>query len=116
MIAASVGTWKRPCVCFVGIGLEVLGCQDEVYLVVNLPIRGVPGCCSRQLVGVDCVGKGESVALCELQESPFSVVCLASATFLLLLPSVSTRQDLLWHPIALHYKLGAFVIMLSSCS
>ena len=23
-----------------------------VYLVVNLPIRGIPGCCPRQLVGV----------------------------------------------------------------
>ena len=30
MIAASVGTWKRSCVCFVGAGLEALGCQDEV--------------------------------------------------------------------------------------
>ena len=66
MITANVGTWERSCVCFVDAGLEVLGCQDEVYLVVNLPISCVPGFCSRQLVGVESVGKGESVALCEL--------------------------------------------------
>ena len=57
----------------------MLGCQDKVYLVVNLPIRGIPGCCPRQLVGVDCVGKGESVALCELLDSPSSVICLSNA-------------------------------------
>ena len=79
MIAANVGTWERPCVCFVDAGLEVLGCQDEVYLVVNLPIRRIPGCCHKQLVGVESVGKGESVALCKLSESPSSVVCLSSA-------------------------------------
>ena len=66
MITADVGTWERPCVCFVNAGLEMLGYQDEVYLVVNLPIRGMPGCCPRQLVGVESVGKGESVVLCEL--------------------------------------------------
>ena len=79
MIVASVGTWERPCVCFVDSGLEVLGYQDEVYLVVNLPIRRIPGCCHIQLVGVESVGKGESVALCKLSESPSSVVCFTSA-------------------------------------
>ena len=39
-LIAGVGTWERPCVCFVDAGLETLGCQDEVYLVVNLPIMG----------------------------------------------------------------------------
>ena len=66
MIAANVNTWARPCVCFVDAGLEALGCQDGVYLVANLPIRGMPGCCPRQLMGVESVGKSESVALCEL--------------------------------------------------
>ena len=63
---ANVGTWERSCVCFVDAGLTALGCQDEVYLVVNQPIRGMPSCCPRQLMGVERVGKGESVALCEL--------------------------------------------------
>ena len=56
-MAANVGTWERPCVCFVDAGLEVLGCQDEVYLVVTLPIRGIQGCCPRQLVGVENVAR-----------------------------------------------------------
>ena len=66
MIAAHVGTWERSCVCFVDAGLEALGCQNEVYLAVNLPIRGTPGCCPRQLVGVESVAKGESIALFKL--------------------------------------------------
>ena len=37
MIAAHVGTWERSFVCFVDAGLEALGCQDKVSLVVNLP-------------------------------------------------------------------------------
>ena len=37
------------------LDLEASGCQDEVTLVVNLSIRGVPDCCSRQLVGVESV-------------------------------------------------------------
>ena len=65
MISANVSTWERLCVCFVYTGLEASGCQDEVYLVVNLPIS-MPGSCPGQLVGVESVGKGESVALCEL--------------------------------------------------
>ena len=55
MITASVGAWERSCVYVVDSGLEALGCQDKVYLVVNLPIRGMPDCCSTQLVRV----KGE---------------------------------------------------------
>ena len=66
MIAANVGTWKRPCVCFVDAGLESLGCQNEVYLIVNLPVRGMPRRCPGQLVELESVGKGESVALCVL--------------------------------------------------
>ena len=65
MITASVGIWERSCVCFVDAGLEALRCQDEVYLVVNLPIRGMPGCCPGHLVGVEGVVMGESVDLCE---------------------------------------------------
>ena len=53
MTAANVCTWERSCVCFVDAGLEALGCQDEVYLVVNLPIWGIPGYCPRQLVGME---------------------------------------------------------------
>ena len=58
--------WKDLVFCFVDGGLEALVYQDEVYLVVNLPIRGMLGCCPRRLVGVEGVGKGESVAFCEL--------------------------------------------------
>ena len=65
MIAANIGTREGPSVCLVDAGLEVLGCQDEVYLVVNLPIGGMPGCCPKQLKGLESVGKGESVALCK---------------------------------------------------
>ena len=66
MITASISAWDRSCVCIVDARLETLGCQDEDYPVVNLPARGMPGCCARQLVGVENVGKGVSVALCEL--------------------------------------------------
>ena len=60
MIAANVGTRETLCVCFVDAGLDELGCQDEVYLVLNLPIRGMLVCFSRQFVGVESVGRGES--------------------------------------------------------
>ena len=73
MIAATVGTRERPCVCFVDAELEAFGCQNEVYLVVDLPIR------PRQLVRVERVGKGESVIVCVLKESPSSVVCFSNA-------------------------------------
>ena len=52
MIAASVGTWKGSCFCFVDVGLEALRCWDEAYLVVKLLARVMPGGCSRQLVGM----------------------------------------------------------------
>ena len=51
--------------CFVDAGLEALGCHDEDYLVVNLTIRDMPGCCPRQLGEgwrVESVDKGEPVA------------------------------------------------------
>ena len=86
MIAANVGTWERPCVCFVGAGFEALGCRGEVYLVVNLPILGMPGCCPGKRVRAESVGKGESVALCELYESLSSVICLSNAS----VPTVSS--------------------------
>ena len=63
----------------VDAGLGCVGYQDEVYLIVNLPIRGTPGCCPEQLAGVKSVGKGESVALQKLQESPSFVICLSNA-------------------------------------
>ena len=108
MIAANVGTWERPCVCFVDAETEALGYKDEVYLVVNLPIRGMPGCRSRELVGFS-VGKGESVALCELWESSSSVVCLSkSKIFKLSLPSVGIRQGLLWHSNRLELRVYPF--------
>ena len=53
MITANVGTWERLRIYFVDAGLEALWCQDDVYLVVNLPIRDMPGFCPRQLVGVE---------------------------------------------------------------
>ena len=79
VIAACVGTRERSCVCFVDAGLEALGCRDGVCLVVNLPIRGMPGCCPRQLMGVESVCKSESAALCELWKSSSSVGCLSNA-------------------------------------
>ena len=66
MIAANVGTSERSRVRFVNAGLEALRCQDEGYLVGNLPIMGMPGCCPRQIGRVKSVDKDESVALCEL--------------------------------------------------
>ena len=51
---------------FVDAACEALGSLDEIYLVVKLPIRGMPGCCPRQLVGVESDCKGKSVALCDL--------------------------------------------------
>ena len=66
VIAANVGTLERSCVCCVDAGLEAFECQDEAYLIVHLPIKDMPGCCPRQHVGVESVGKGELVALCEL--------------------------------------------------
>ena len=105
MIAANVGTWERPCVCFVDAGLEVLGCQDEVYLVVNLPIRGMPGHCPRQLEGVESVGKGESVVLCELSESPSLIVCLSNTKFSYSpCPVLVCVRVYFGIPIALNYK------------
>ena len=66
MIATNVGTWKRPCVCFVDAGPEALGVRRKSYLVVNLPTSCMPDCCPRQLVGVGSFGKDVSVDLCEL--------------------------------------------------
>ena len=78
-IAANVGTWERSCVCFVDARLEAFGCQNEGNLDVYLPIRGMPDCYPGQLVGMESVGKGESVALCKLVQSS-SVVCLSNAS------------------------------------
>ena len=113
MIAAIVGTWEWPRVCFVYAGLEALRCPGKVYLVVNLPIRGIPGCCPRHFVGEESVGKGESLAFCELSESPSSVVCLSNAKSsywpCLLLVCVRVYFGI---PIALNYK---YIILVSLC-
>ena len=61
-----------------GLFMKRMVFSVNLYLAVNLPIRGIPGYCPRQLVGVECVGKGVSVALWELK-SPSSVVCLSDA-------------------------------------
>ena len=61
MIVANVGTSERSRIRFVGAGLEALRCQDEGYLVVNLPIMGMPGSYPRQLVRVESVGMGDSL-------------------------------------------------------
>ena len=58
--AENVGTWERSCACFLDAGLEALGCQDEVYLVVNLPIRACQVAVPDNLLGVNSVGKGET--------------------------------------------------------
>ena len=123
MIAANVGTWGRPCVCFVDAGLEALGCQGAVYLVVNLLIRGMPCCCPRQLVRVDSVGKDESVAFCELQESSSSVIFLSKAKFSYCsYPVLVCVRAHFGIQIALNYNytsrsfLEVFALMLLSCS
>ena len=63
MIGASVGTLERSCVCFVDAGLELLWYQGEVYLVVNLTIRGMPGC---YFGSGECWHESELVALYKL--------------------------------------------------
>ena len=114
IIATSVGPWERSCVCCVDPGLEAFGCQDEVYPVLNLSIRGMSGCYPRQFVGVETVGKDESVALCELWKFPSSFVCLSIAKFSYcscpVLVSVCVRTYF-GIPIALNYK---YIIFLGS--
>ena len=65
----------------------------------------MPGCCPRQVGGVVSVGKGESVARCELLESPSSVVCLSNAkpSYCPSLVLVCVRAYF-GIPIALNYK------------
>ena len=84
-----IASWKRSCVCFVDAGLAALGCQDEVYLVVNLPIRGMPGFCPRQLMGMGSVGKGELVVFFSNSNS-LHPLSFAS-------PSVGIHQGLIWY-------------------
>ena len=73
----------------------------------------MPGCCPKQLVGVESVGKGESVALCELSESPSSVVCLSKAKSsycpCLMLVCIRVYFGI---PIALNYK---YILLGSLC-
>ena len=87
MIVASVGTWERPCVCFVDSGLEVLGYQDEVYLVVNLPIRGIPD----NLHGWRVLARVSQWLLGALRVSILCRLSLQCQIFLLSLPSVGKR-------------------------
>ena len=71
MIAATVSIRERSCVCFVDAGLEALGCQDDAYLVMNLPIKGMPA------YGEEECWQG--LALCELWEFASSVIYLSNA-------------------------------------
>ena len=77
MNSAIVGAWESSWFCFPNTGLKRWNVRMD--LLVNLLIKGVPGCCSRKRIGVETVGKSESVVLCELQQSPSSVVCLSNA-------------------------------------
>ena len=105
MIAANVSTWERPCVCFVDAGLEALGCQNEVYLVVNLPIRGMPGCCPRQLVAVEECWQGWVCgSLRTLGVSILRCLSLQCQIFLLSLSSVGMHQAYFGIPVTLNYK------------
>ena len=61
LMVASTRSWSLPKSApgkdfvFALLMLDyALGCEDEVYVVVNLHIRGMPGCCARQLAGVEC--------------------------------------------------------------
>ena len=90
IIATSVGPWERSCVCCVDPGLEAFGCQDEVSLVVNLPIRGIPDCCPRQLVGVESVGKGEPVLFANSRS-------LHPLSFVSAMPNLSTVPAQCWY-------------------
>ena len=51
---------------FVNALREALGCQEEVYLVVNLPSSGMSGTSPAKLWGVESVRKGELLAVSEL--------------------------------------------------
>ena len=64
-------------------------------------------------MGVESVGKSESVALCELSESPCSVVCLSKAksSYCPCLVLVCVRAYF-GIPIALNYK---YIILVSLC-
>ena len=76
------------------------------YRVVNLLIKGITDRCPRQLVEMESVGKGESVALFfELSESPSAVVCLfnAKSSYCLCLVLVYVRVYF-GIPLALNYN------------
>ena len=98
------GKYGQDCHCIdiLTSQLETFGYQDEVNhpVVVNLPIkpfRGIPGCSSRQLVGVKIVSKGETM---DLQTLGVFILCrlsLRCQIFLLSLLSVGMRQGLLLH-------------------
>ena len=108
MIAANVGTGERPCVCFVDAGLEVLGCQNEVYLVVNLPIWGMPGCCPRNLWEQRVLTQVSHGFLRTLEVSIPCRLSLQCQIFLLSLLSVSMHQGLLWHSRHLELQVYFF--------
>ena len=103
ILAANVGTWRRPCVCFVDGRLEAFGCQEEVYLVVNLSIRGMPGCYPRQLLGVESVSKGDSLRT--LRVSLLCRLFLQCQIFLLSVPNVAMCKGLLWHSNRLELQI-----------
>ena len=98
MIAANVGTWERPCVWFLMPDLKRWVVIMKSIWLSTCPIRAMPGCCPRQLVGVESVGKGESVAVCKHQEFSFPVVCLSSSeSSYFLRSSVGMRPGILRH-------------------
>ena len=68
------------------------------WSLVNLLIRGMPGCCPRQVVGGEECWQGWAGG--SFWTLGVSILCrlpLQCQIFLLSLPSVGMRQGLLWH-------------------
>ena len=80
---------------------------------MNLPIRGMSGCCSGQLVGMECVGQGESAAPCNSFKSPPSGVHLSNAkSSYCPCPVLVCGRVYFSIPIALNYK---YILLGSLC-
>ena len=82
-------------------------------MVVNLPITGMTGCCPRQRVGVERVGRVSGWLFAS------SVVCLSNAKFSYCPCSVLVCvRDYFGIPVTLNdtYFLGVIAMILSSCS
>ena len=111
LMVVSTRSWSQPMsapgrdLVFVEAELRALGCQSKIYLVVNLSIRGMLGCCPIQLVEVESVGKDTSVALWKLKESQSSVVCLFNAkSSYCPCPVLVCVRAYFGMPVALNYK------------